>query len=569
MDKIAAAHLVRLQTSVLKRFTAANIAKWIVEKTKLAMQPYSFVDHEYQERILNEQSQEVNVRKCSQVGVSEVSARKGLALTAVLQPYTVAYTLPTANFAGLFMRTRVDPIINDCEELKFAVNKNVDSSEAKQFGASFLFLKGAASTNAPISTPCDHLIHDELDFCDQEVIGQYISRLTHSKWKKIDRFSTPTLPDFGIDREFQKSRRHFLFCKCDHCNHQFIPDYYKHVRIPDYTGDLERIDKHLLTKIRWEEAQLHCPSCGKVPSLQPQYREWVCENPDEKFVAAGLQVSPFDAPNIIKPSYLVQTSTKYDRVQDFHNFNLGLPSSDREATLTREDFANAFVRSDPPRSVTYVMGVDVGSTYWFVIAAVDAYGDMFIVHTESCPMGEGRNRYHALQKEFQVIATVMDHAPHAETVMALQTIDPNLYAGVYTRVRGVLTHVVVDKEENREEGKEFVRQVNINRNRALDAYMNFVREGKARWRDSDSREQIIGHHLSMKRVKVFDGDNGEMAYSWQKTDGVDHLHHAHLYAWIAGRLRGVARPLVALPGLHEVRKFSLKPKLKSQEMMTR
>lgn len=560
MDGIYRLHLDRVSTAVLRKYTASMIAKWVQEKTFYAGQPYSFQDHEYQERILNELAPETNVQKCSQVGVSEVTARKALAVVNVLTPYTVAYTLPTAHFAGTFTKTRIDPIIEGSKELKAAIHRTNDNNEVKQFGDSFLFVRGAASSNAPISIPCDHLIHDEFDFSDQEVLGQYQSRLTHSKWKRVDRFSTPTLPDFGINKAFKQSKRFYSMVKCCHCNHHFYPDYYKHVQIPGYTKDLREIDKSTLTRIRWEEALVICPSCGKAPDLSIQHREWVCENPGENFIAAGIQVSPFDAPNIIKPSYLVKVSTAYDRIQDFINFNLGLPAEDSEATLTREDFTEVFVRVEPSPNVTYVMGVDVGNVYHFVVAAIDAWGDMFVVHVEKVGMGRARERYNELRREYRIGASVIDSGPHAETVMALQEQDPNLYASVYMRSKSVITHTVIDKEEDKNyEGQEFQRQVNVNRNKALDAYMNFIRENHLQIRVSEYQEEIIQHHTSMKRVKVYENESGEMAYAWQKTDGVDHFHHAFLYCWLAGKIRGVGRPLIVLPVAAGM-KFKLKSK---------
>jgi hypothetical protein len=169
-------HVERVRTAVLKSHTAASIAKWIVEKTTHAFMNYSYHNHEFQERILSDTSRETNVRKCSQIGVSEVSVRKALALVNILNPYTVAYTLPTAKFAGTFVKTRIDPVIEGSKTMMSNVHSTNNNSDVKQFGASFLYIRGAASSNAPISIPCDHLIHDEYDFSDQEVLGQYISR---------------------------------------------------------------------------------------------------------------------------------------------------------------------------------------------------------------------------------------------------------------------------------------------------------------------------------------------------------------------------------------------------------
>jgi hypothetical protein len=532
----------------LTKYTAATIAKWIKENTTYASQPYSYVDHEFQERIMSDTSRDVTITKCSQVGMSEVGSRMSLALVNVLRPYTVAYTLPTAHFAGTFAKTRIDPVITGSKVMRQNIHKTNDNNEVKQFGDSFLYIRGAASSNAPISIPVDHLVHDEVDFSDQEVLGQYVSRLTHSKWRRTTKISTPTLPGFGIHRAFGESRRWFNMCKCNHCNHQFIPDYYSHVRIPGFTGDLTTINKSLLTRIRFQEAAIHCPKCGLQPSLQVPHREWVCENPTENFVGAGYQITPFDAPNIIQVPYLVEASTKYDRIQDFVNFNLGLPAEDKEATLTKEDFESVFVRAESTEmSSVHVMGVDVGNVYHFTIGAVDAWGDVFTVHTEQVPMGQARKRYHELRRQYRVVATVMDSMPHAETVMALQEQDVNMYAAVYMRSKSMLTHHVIEKIEEADKGKEFVRQVNINRNRALDGYMEYIRGGHLRIRESAEKETILAHHQSMKRVKTYDNDSGEMAYTWQKTDGNDHYHHSFLYMWIASKIRGVAKSLIVLP----------------------
>jgi hypothetical protein len=303
-----------------------------------------------------------------------------------------------------------------------------------------------------------------------------------------------------------------------------------------------------------------CPKCGKVPSLQPEYRQYVGENPSENLVGAGYQVTPFDAPNVITPSYLIKASTGYARRQDFVNFGLGLPMEDSGATLLRADILPLFTYALAGSNTVFVMGVDVGSVYHFVVAAIDGFGDMHVVHTEQVPMGQGKVRYVELRIRYRVVCTVMDSQPHAETVMALQTLDQNMFAAIYMRSKSLLTHSVVDKEAEKDEGREFQRQVNINRSRALDSYMNFVRENHISIQnpgDDETLETIIAHHTSMKRVKVFENESGEMSYSWQKTDGEDHFHHAFLYCWVAGKIRGVSSPLIVLDTTM-VHKFRLK-----------
>lgn len=553
MNPIAQDHFDRVSVTALSKDSLRTLADWITRNTFIGGEPYSYLDHEYQQVILSDQSQEVNVRKCSQVGVSEATARLSLAAARVMQPFTTIYTLPTAKFAATFAATRVDPVIDSSKSLREMLTSS--NNEVKQIGDSFIYFKGAASTNAPISIPADLLIHDEYDFCDLEVLTQYTSRLTHSRHKLIRRFSTPTLPNYGVDKEFRQSRRHFNMCRCNHCNHYFVPDYYAHVKIPGYDGLLSDINKPMLARIRWREARLLCPKCGKVPSLQIQHRSYVCENPGEALVGAGYQVSPFDAPNIVTAADLVKASTDYKRTQDFVNFGLGLPMEDKEATFTVDDFDRVFTLVNEAGSYCRVMGIDVGATYHFLVGEVGIDGRIHIIHVERVAMGEARRRYHELRVRYRVLCTVIDSAPHAETVMALQNQDSNLFASVYVRNKTLLTHRVVDDDADRDEGKEFVRQVNVNRSRAFDAYMEFVRQGHLTIalqacqgeEGIDMQDLLIKHHMSQKRVRQYENESGELSYTWQKTDGEDHFHHAALYLYIASRIRGVSSPLEAPP----------------------
>ena len=82
---------------------------------------------------------------------------------------------------------------------------------------------------------------------------------------------------------------------------------------------------------------------------------------------------------------------------------------------------------------------------------------------------------------------------------------------------------------------------------AFDAYMTHIRDGKVVWSATEEEELIIAHHCDMKRIQIFDGDSGEMSYTWQKNTGEDHYHHAHLYAFIAAKIRGLSSMSAHMP----------------------
>jgi hypothetical protein len=540
-------HVERIKSATLNKHSLGSIPEWIEQNTFINGDPYSFKDHEYQERILRDTSKEVVIIKPSQVGISETSARLALALCAVVRGYTVAYTLPTAGFAATFMRTRIDPIIQGSPFLTSAIHTTTDNAEVKRIGDSYLYLKGSQSSNAPISVPCDHLIHDEVDFSDPEVISQYQSRLTHSRYKRKTKLSTPTIPNRGIHREFQRSRRYFNLIKCDHCGHHFLPDYYAHVKVPGFDDDLHKITKRNLHKFDYNAAFVQCPSCKGKPSLQPEHREWVCENPTEHFVAVGYQITPFDAPNIITPGYLIEQSTQYKRLTDFHNFGLGLPSEDKESTLSAKDFEHLLDDGFHVTYGSYVMGLDMGMDCHCLVGFISHDGFLVIVHSEVIPVGRVRQRRKELAQLYRPRVTVVDSQPYTETVLAMQEEDENLYGAVYIQSKNLETHYVRSQEEKEEDGKVDVRQLNVNRNRAFDAYMEAIRAGMIRKIKDENDQLWIDHQCDMKRVKDWTADQ-EIAFIWKKSeDGNDHFHHASLYLFIASMLLGVSKTIMTLP----------------------
>lgn len=547
-------HIERLRSMVLQRFTAETVSKWITEKTYLNGEKFSFEGHEYQDRILSDQSREIVIMKCSQVGLSELSVRLALALVNIMPNYAIGYVLPTSGFATTFAKTRFNPIVATCPEALSVLSKEVDSSEVKIFGSSVIYFRGSQVGNAAISVPLDHTIFDEVDFCDQEILSTYESRLTHSKIKRKHKLSTPTVPGFGIHKEFTNSRRHYNSIRCNHCNETFIPDYYRHVVVPGYDKHLDEIRAQHLPFIKWKEAHLVCPKCGKEPSLAPEYREWIIENNEEDHVAAGYAVQPFDAPATVTVPDLIKASTSYSRIQDFRNFSLGVTMEDEEMSFKKQELEALFVNGEAQGGV-YVMGLDLGMNSHAMIGSVQHDGSIFVVHTEVIPVGALRHRVKELSRQWNLQVIVSDSLPYSETIIALQTELDHLFGAIFMKSKDVSLFNVRSVPREEKAGRELLRQVNINRDKALDSYMADIRRGMVGFKCTDRQTEIIEHHLDMRRVKVFDASH-EVAYTWQKSKaGTDHWHFSGLYLYIAARLKGTAA--VASPSSFQVRSLVL------------
>lgn len=542
-----AAHYERLRAQTVNEATLDSVPEWIERHTQLAASKFSFTNHEYQLRILQSSAPIIAVKKCSQVGISEMSFRRVLALMDIIDGFSCIYTLPTATFAADVMKTRIDPIIQSSPRLSSKLNCTLDNASIKQIGDSFLYVKGTYGNNQAISVPADLICSDELDFSDEEVVSNFTSRLTHSKYKWQFYLSTPTVTGRGVDEKFQGSRRFYNFCKCNHCGHQFVPDYEAHVRIPGYDGKLLEITAQNIHQYKVDDARLHCPSCDGLPSLQVEHREWVCENPTERHEAEGFQVSPFDAPNIITLPYLIRASTKYKRKADFINFNLGKTAEDADSSLTDADIERMLALHDGGTYPWYVAGIDVGVYCHIVIAGMDGWGKLHVVKTEVVHYRKVVERYLQLAAEYRLVCAVMDTQPYVETVYRLQALSPILYGAVYTTSKNLEIFNLRSRAEVDEKALLEVRQVNVNRNYAFDSLMMDIREGEITARQDDNSGVFSKHLMDMKRVRNFSTRRDE-SYVWQKSaNGDDHFHHALLYCYVAAKLKGVPVSGLVLP----------------------
>lgn len=560
LDSLAQQHLQRLRTATTQRIGRKDIARWIERETYINGKKFSFLGHEYQERILQEDSVEIVVKKSAQTGISEMSLRLTAACMAVMPaPFAVGYILPTATFASDYAATRFSPIVDSSPALQGMMSTDdVDKATTKTFGpGKATYFKGAATGNAAISTTLDFLIMDEKSFLDQEVAGDYHSRILHSPYKWKLSLSTPTFPGDPIDTDFQNSKRHFNFCRCNHCGHSFIPDYFTHVRIPGFTGQLEEITKDALHRIRYQEAFVECPSCGREPSLMPAHRHWECENPDENHRAVGFAVSPFDAPTIVTPASLVIASTSYASLSKFKQFSLGQCAQDAEQGFTEEDIDKVAVQLAQSPFKFHFLGTDLGLWNHFVVVGMDPDGRVGLVHAERVHLSKFRERFAAIIAEYHCVVQVSDLQPYSDLIMSLTDDFPNLYAASFVTKQGLDTFEVRIRDENPDKAQLNVRQVMVNRHAMLDKLLAEVRSGNIWIRKTGEYETIKAHMQDLKRNSAT-LRGGEFVSQWIKsTKGADHYLFAIMYAYIAAQMRGMINNTAPLE-IFGVRKFKLK-----------
>lgn len=537
-DDAFARHMSRLKAS-LSAHSADTICDFITEHTYLKGKKFSFEGHEYQKEILQDPASTIVISKGAQLGISEMSSRLALARCALIDGFSVIYTLPSATAAGAFMQSRISPVVESSPYLKELISKEVDNVSVKRFAESWLYLKGCNKDTQALSVPCDLLICDETDNSDQEVMTLFDSRLIASKYQMRVFLSTPSIPQYGISLMFEQSKRKFQMCKCNKCNHWFIPDYHEHVKVPGYDGDLDKITKAHFAKanFRWMDSYVACPKCKSKVELAESKRQWVVENPNDAFIDSGYQISPFDCTNV-KPSAIVRSSVNYTRLKDFYNQRLGKSLEDRETSLALSELRDATINEMPGGIHSYVMGLDMGTTCWAVICAVLPNQTLIIVKIEAIPVHEVVSRSAALQQQYRIRMLVVDRGPLTEAVYQIQQNIRNSFAAVFVMSKGIELFHVKNVEQDNDKGVEGMRQVNIAKDACMDVVMSLVRAGSIMKVSDSMNDTWYTHMMDNKRIQMF--KNGELVYTWVKTLKVDHAHMGLLYALVASRILGVS-----------------------------
>ncbi len=396
-------------------------SEWICKYTKLKDVPFSFVDHEFQQEIVNDNSQQIVCRKCAQVGLSEVMVRDILAFLARNQGLTAIMTQPTRKNALDFSTTRIDDMIKESQLLYSMLDNKVDSKELKRLGKSYLYVKGTIGAKSAISVPADMLIHDELDFSDLEIINKYSSRVQHSKFKYFRKFSTPTIPNFGISKEFNVSTQKHYLMKCPHCNHWNYPDFFKDVVIdnPKYSDkELKELSHDDLAYIKPTEVKTLCNHCrNPVDYHDYTSRKWVAKY--EGRAISGYQVSPFNTP-FQDPYNLLKMMNTYTHYADFVNFALGMDYIDANMIFDLAKYHDD-TYLDPNHAFGLFIGVDFGKKCWLTVAQTLPDDTTLVYLAEEVPQEMIVARVKECIRNYHISGMVVDALP--QTLLSREIIE--------------------------------------------------------------------------------------------------------------------------------------------------
>jgi len=549
-------HIQRLRDGVNNVYNLQNLASYVEKNFRLEGKKMSFGErYGFQRDILNDDSRVNNTVKPAQIGLTVTTMAYCIAAACTQKKFNSIYALPSSTDADKLVTTKMNPLILNSPEVKRLLNGTVNSLELKEINGNFIFIRGTKSETSALSISADGLIVDEIDRCDPDVVKQFRSRLQASELQIIRQFSTPTINGVGISKEAETSKRMRHMAKCVHCNYTWLPSYHTDIVVPDYTGDIDAITNTTLKDIKWNAAHWVCPSCGLDPQLHPSRLQWVCENPLDNYEAHTYYVTPATACLVLRPDYLVRTSTEFNTKSEWKNQVLGETSEDASDQITVEDVLKSTMDIPLDSSEVHVMGFDMGLLCNVAIGRETGEGIVVVVHREQVPISEFEKRRIELIKQYRVVASVHDVYPYTNEIMKVCEYDPNAYGAMFSTAKSVQLYTLTEKTADAQDGKLNLRLLKVFRTLMLDMTMEKFKNGQLVMKREE--KNFDSHYTSMKRTQVFVKD--ELVWVWQKTGTEeDHQHFALGYMMLAWRMR--TRQTWTDSSISLVTSFSGKPK---------
>ncbi len=512
-----------------------DLPSWISKHTYLKGRPWSFKDHEFQIAIARDVTPKKIVKKCSQVGLTELQIRLALAYLRVSNGRSLMYVLPYTKMAMKITQSRIDPVIDESPMLKKSIGAGANSSSYKRIGNSNFYIGGADKPTEAISSPLDRLIIDERDFCRERVLGIYSSRMRHTKEgeEMRDEFSTPTIGGFGITLAYEGTDQKRYMCKCLHCGMFQAPDFESQVVIPGYDGKFRELEKEDFTYHRYafKESFIRCVKCGKELDsalADASRREWVAKYPGREI--SGYAVKPFDLYKYNSTRRVVLQFPEF-MLQDYYNFVLGEELDTSENKINAEVVKEQFTLSFENEGSGLCVGIDVGkSVHVFVgkkngskTAVVAAYKLKF---SDGNMLGQVRE----ILDRYQFEQCVIDAGPDISLPQSLTDIyGSRVLPCVYVKSSPTKLALYEIKED-----PEKFDQMNAARTKLFDDLVKQVngRKYEFMWVDAEFKKEICDHFQQMARKEEYN-EEGEKVARWVKLSEADHFFHALAYLHLA------------------------------------
>ena len=475
-------------------------------------QPLTFSGARYAEGILQDDTPKHVCIACAQSRKTVTYLSKTLWMLVHYRPKgwipTAIYTFPTKTDVDEFSKARAKPMIEASPFLSAEI-ADLDNASVKQGRSGWtMYFRGTFSERAALSVPAGLLVHDELDRSRPDTLQMYSDRSRASTHPHVFVFSTPTIPQFGISREWERCDQREWVWACEACGK-------KQVFAPMDKAHSWR--EHLDTDTK----TFRCMFC-QAPVSREAVRngEWVAMQPEYSGIASGYHITGI-MPELASAERLCDELAKAEFPELFVQGHIGLPEVSGESQVTPDmirfgDWANTLRCKGP-----LYAGLDQGKHLDFI--AGDGEGKILAAHRFN-DLAEVKSA----MKTLEIRMLVADGQPDPRPVQ-------DLVASFPGRV------LIADYTLAAVEGAPFDRmltepRVRLHRTGVLDWGRDRIVMGE----DGgdvfpalpSQQESELKSHLCSPQRTIEKDSHGNPRAVWIET-GPDHFRHAHGYYLIA------------------------------------
>jgi len=445
--------------------------------------------------------------KATQLGLSSLALLRVFYAARWRGVGGILYLFPSRGDALDFSKSRIAPLIEDNPDSIGSWVRDTDSAGLKEVWKAYLYVRGMRSRTGLKGIPIDFLILDELDEAPQSSLLLAWERMAHSEFKEVLKLSNPTLPDYGIDREFQATDMRYWLLKCEKCREWTCLE-------DTFPDCLVETDGQVIRG---------CMKCGS--ELDPARGEWVPKQPGVK-EKRGYHFSQLFS-DYVSPKEILDQYRTTDNLAEFFNLKLGLPYVEATNRLTVEEVLrlcgpDANASQDPgPCS----MGVDQGRDLHVVIGKKYPEKAGKIVHIGVYKDWEDLD---VLMPRFNVLKCVCDGLPEQRNARAFADRHKGkIYLCFYR-----------DHRKGRYAWNEKDFTVEVDRTESLDHSHNEILHGQIILpRRCERVEEFAEHCHNIAKKLEEDEVTGSKRYIYVRL-GPDHLRQSFNYETIA---RGAMR----------------------------